>query len=220
MKQGDSHPLWDLPTRLFHWLLVLCLLLSWWTGEEGQFERHEWLGYTVFVLVLFRVIWGFIGSRHSMFSDFVRGPVSVWAYIKGRDSGSRGHNPLGGWSVLVLLSVLLVQAISGMFNSDDLMFDGPFYFAASVEFRDTMGVIHEQAFNVLLALVALHLTAVFYYQWIKKMPLLQAMIKGKAEGRVGTGPVTSVWRALIVIVVIAGLLWWAISLAPQPQPMW
>lgn len=220
MKPSDSHPLWDLPTRLFHWLLALCLLLSWWTGEEGQFERHEWLGYTVFVLVLSRVIWGFVGSRHSKFSDFVRGPVTVWAYIKGREPGGRGHNPLGGWSVLSLLLVLLIQAISGMFNSDDLMFDGPFFFVASVEFRDTMGVIHEQAFNVLLALVALHLAAVFYYQWIKKMPLLQAMIKGKSEGRYGASPVTSVWRALIVIVVIAALLWWAISLAPQPQPMW
>ena len=220
MKQGDSHPLWDLPTRLFHWLLVLCLLLSWWTGEEGEFERHEWLGYTVFVLVLFRVIWGFVGSRHSMFSDFVRGPGTVWAYVKRRDPGGRGHNPLGGWSVLLLLSVLLIQAISGMFNSDDLMFDGPFYYAASVEFRDAMGVVHEQAFNVLVGLVVFHLAAVFYYQWIKKMPLLQAMIKGRSEGREGASPVTSVWRALIVVAVVAALLWWALSLAPKPQPMW
>ncbi|MEH6569290.1 MAG: cytochrome b/b6 domain-containing protein [Halioglobus sp.] len=215
-----QHPLWDLPTRLFHWLLALCLVLSWWSGEEGEFERHEWLGYTVLVLVLFRFIWGFVGSRHSKFSDFVRGPGTVWAYVKGKNSGGRGHNPLGGWSVLLLLSVLLVQAISGLFNSDDLMFEGPFYYVASVEFRDAMGVIHELAFNVLVGLVVLHLAAVFYYQWVKKIPLLQAMIKGKSPGRDGASPAISVWRALIVIVAIAALLWWVVSLAPKPQLMW
>ena len=122
--------------------------------------------------------------------------------------------------MLSLLGLLLIQATSGLFNSDDLMFDGPFHYWASVEFRDAMGVVHEFTFYLLLGFIALHLLAVAYYQWLKKVPLIQVMIRGVAPGRVGEQAPAPVWLAILVIVLLAGLLWGATSLAPQPQMLW
>ena len=217
---SETHPLWDLPTRLFHWLIVLCVCFSWWSGEQGEFDRHAWSGYTVIVLLVFRIVWGFVGSKHSRFGDFVAGPAVVLAYVRGRHGGGAGHSPLAGWSVLVLLMLLLVQAVSGLFNSDDLMFQGPFHYAASGEFRDTMGVVHEFVFYVLCGFIALHLLAVIYYQLLKKVPLVQAMIRGRAAGREGERAPAPLWLALIIVLLCATVLWGAVSLAPQPQPMW
>ena len=216
----DVKPVWDLPTRLFHWVLVACVCLSWWSGEQGDFDYHAWSGYTVIVLVTFRILWGFIGSQHSRFTDFVRGPGVVLDYIRGRRETGNGHSPLAGWSVLMLLVLLFVQALSGLFNSDDLMFQGPFYYGAGGEFRDFMGVVHEWLFYVLAGFIALHLLAVFYHQVFKKLPLVQAMIKGRADGREGEKAPAPLWLALLMVLLSACLLWGAVSLAPQPQMMW
>ena len=214
-------PLWDMPTRVFHWLIVCCLPLAWWSAETDNYEAHEWIGYTVITLVLFRIAWGFLGSGHSRFRDFVVGPGRVLAYLRGGEAGSAGHNPLGGWSVLALLSLLLLQAVSGLFNSDDVLFSGPLYYAASTGFRDAMGVVHEVAFNLLLALVALHIMAVLYHQLVRGERLLGAMIRGRAEGREGILPSVPWWRALIILALIALALLWGLEQAPQPAPiMW
>jgi cytochrome b len=216
-ERTSAFVLWDWPTRLFHWLIVVCVGLAWWSGEQADFDRHSFLGYTVIVMVAFRITWGFIGSTHSRFADFVVGPGRVRDYLRGHVTKTNGHNPLGGWSVLVLLSLLLLQAVSGLFNSDDLMFDGPFYFWAEVGFRDAMGVVHEQAFNVLMVFISLHLVAVAYAQWRKKQPLIQAMVKGRAEGRTGLKAPRSGWWAVLIIAAWAVLLWWTINQAPKPQ---
>jgi cytochrome b len=212
-------PLWDLPTRVFHWSIVCCLPLAWWSAETDNYDAHEWIGYTVITLVLFRVVWGFLGSGHSRFRDFVVGPRKVVAYLKGSFPGSAGHNPLGGWSVLALLSLLLLQAVSGLFNSDDVLFSGPLYYAASVDLRDAMGVVHELAFDLLLGLVALHIMAVLYHQLIKRERLIGAMIRGRAEGRDGTLPQVHWWKALLTLALVALALWWGLEQAPQPAPI-
>jgi cytochrome b len=212
-------PLWDLPTRVFHWSIVCCLPLAWWSAETDNYDAHEWIGYTVITLVLFRVVWGFLGSGHSRFRDFVVGPRKVVAYLKGSFPGSAGHNPLGGWSVLALLSLLLLQAVSGLFNSDDVLFSGPLYYAASVDLRNAMGVVHELAFDLLLGLVALHIMAVLYHQLIKRERLIGAMIRGRAEGRDGTLPQVHWWKALLTLALVALALWWGLEQAPQPAPI-
>ncbi len=152
----SSPPLWDLPTRLFHWLIVCCLPLAWWSGETDNYAIHQWVGYTVTVLVVSRVAWGVLGSRHSRFTDFVVGPAKVLAYIRGQGADSAGHNPLGGWSVLALLLLLLTQAVSGLFNSDDVLFSGRFIMRPA-PVSGHHGQVHEIAFYVLLALVGLHI---------------------------------------------------------------
>ncbi|TDG11979.1 hydrogenase [Seongchinamella unica] len=213
-------PLWDLPTRVFHWSLVLCVSLAWWSAEFERYKLHEWVGYTIIVLLLSRLTWGFIGSVHSRFSDFIAGPARVVAYIKGKGSPTPGHNPLGGWSVLVLLSLLLLQAFSGLFNSDDVLFSGPLYYAADQQFRDLMGTIHDVAFNVLLGLVALHVLVVCYHQFGKRDGMITAMIRGSAGDRQGREAPQAPWKALLLAAIMAGLLWLGLEQAPQPQPLW
>jgi cytochrome b len=196
------------------------LPIAWWSAEEERFDVHQWTGYTVLVLVISRIVWGFIGSRHSRFTDFVVGPARVLAYLRGQGSSSVGHNPLGGWSVLLLLSLLLAQAISGLFNSDDVLFSGPLYYWADSDFRDAMGVVHDVAFNGLLALVCLHVVAVLYHQLKLKEKLLQAMLRGNAVGRVGTEAPAPWWRAVIIALLVGLALWWGLAQAPQPSLSW
>jgi len=214
--QSDVQPLWDIPTRAFHWLLVCLLPLSWWSAEMEYYELHEWSGYTVIVVVVSRIVWGFIGSRHARFADFLVGPAAVWSYLRRQGAASAGHNPLGGWSVLLLLLLLLLQAGSGLFNSDDVLFSGPLYYAASTGFRDAMGVVHDVAFNALLALVSLHILAVLYHQLRLREKLLQAMLRGSAAGREGReAPVPWRW-AVLIVALVALALWWGLGQAPRP----
>ena len=213
-------PVWDLPTRLFHWTLACAVVFAWWSGEEGNLEAHAWTGYAILVLVAFRLVWGFVGSVHARFTDFVAGPGRVVGYLQGTVESGPGHNPLGGWSVVAMLLLLLVQGVSGLFNSDDVLFNGPFYYAASVEFRDTMGVVHEVAFNLLSAFIAVHVAAVLFYQLRRRQPLLQSMLRGYAEGKEGAAKPAPGWLALLIVILLALALWAAINAAPQPQSLW
>ncbi len=215
-----SKTLWDLPTRIFHWSLVILLPLSWWSGEEENYSAHQWLGITLIALVVTRVLWGFLGSTHSQFRDFLVGPAALLRYLRGGGADSRGHNPLGGWSVLVLLLLVLAQGISGLFNSDDVLFSGPLYYLADSSFRDAMGAYHEVGFNLLLAFIGLHLLAVCYYQFRRGQKLVQAMLAGRAEGREGRGVVVPAWRALFILMLVAVALWWGLEQAPRPQVLW
>lgn len=220
MSANKGFKLWDLPTRLFHWGLVVAIPLSWWTAEQGDLDLHQWLGYTLLVMVVGRIIWGFIGSRHSRFSDFLKGPRAILAYMRGDGAESPGHNPMGGWSVVVMLLLILAQAVSGLFNTDDILFSGPLYSQVGVEFRDAMGVVHEVAFNVLLAMVALHICVVLYHQFKLKEKLIQAMIKGRAQGKEGRVATVSVWWAVVMVLMLAAGLWFGLSLIPKPVSIW
>jgi cytochrome b len=208
---------WDIPTRAFHWLIVGLVPLSWWSAEQGYYNIHEWAGYTVLVLVATRLAWGCLGSRHSRFRDFLVGPAAVLAYLRGHGARSVGHNPLGGWSVVVLLALLLAQATSGLFNSDDVLFSGPLYYWAGSDLRAVMGVTHEFAFNALLAFVGLHIAVVLYHQLQRKENLLQAMLRGSAAGREGREAPVAWWRAVVIAGVIALALWWGLEQAPKPS---
>lgn len=214
------YDLWDLPVRLFHLCLIIAIPLAWWSAEEGNYELHEWVGYSLIVLVLSRIVWGFVGSRHARFVDFLVSPAGVWGYLKGRGAESAGHNPLGGWSVVVLLTLLLLQGISGLFNTDDILFSGPLYYAAGENVRGAMGLLHDLAFDALLLMVALHVAAVLYHQFARGEQMIEAMIRGQAKGRRGLSPVVPWWRALAIIALLAALLWFGLEQAPQPQPLW
>jgi cytochrome b len=193
--------------------------LAWWTAETDNYDAHQWIGYTVLVLVVTRVLWGLVGSTHARFSDFVVGPRGVLAYLRGEGAASAGHNPLGGWSVLALLLLLLLQAVSGLFNSDDVLFSGPLYYAADTGFRDAMGALHEVAFNLLLGLIGLHLMAVLYHQFGRREPMVQAMVRGAAPGREGRAPPVAWWWSLLLLAAVAAALWWGLEQAPQPAPI-
>lgn len=210
--------LWDLPTRVFHWSIVVLVPAAWLTAETGNFDAHQWIGFTVIVLVATRLAWGVVGSRHSRFTDFLTGPRRVLGYVRGNVEAGAGHNPLGGWGVMAMLALLALQSISGLYNNEDAVFEGPLYYGAEPALREVMHSIHEVAFNVLLALIGLHIAAVLYHQLRRGEKLIQAMWRGSAPGREGRATPVPFWLALVLLSVAAVLLWWGLEQAPRPDP--
>ena len=177
-------PVWDFPTRLFHWLLVISVLVSYTTAKMGgnAMPYHLISGYGILALLLFRVAWGFVGSRPSRFSAFVRGPATVVRYAAGlmdrRSPGYFGHNPLGGWSIIAMLLALLIQAATGLFANDDIFTEGPLAVYVSKATSDWLTRIHRLNSGVIAMLVALHVMAVIFYLLVKRENLITPMITG------------------------------------------
>ena len=173
---------WDLAVRIFHWLLVLCILGSVISVENDFMDAHEIFGVTALVLVLFRVIWGFVGGEFARFRSFVRGPAASLAYLRGLRRGDLpptiGHNPPGGWSVLALLAVIGGQAALGLFANDDVLFDGPLTRFVSDDVSDRATVLHGLLSKVLFGLIALHLLAIAAYRFVFSRHLTRPMITG------------------------------------------
>lgn len=217
---------WDLPTRLFHWLIVLGVLGSWLTAEvfpRFDFHWHKLIGYTLLGLILFRLIWGFVGGRYSRFLGFVRGPGAVLAYL--RSMGRRdlpahaGHNPLGALSVLALLASLLVQALTGLCVDDGVLAAGPLAPLVDGATRGLAGLIHSVNFNILLALIALHLCAIAYYAIWRRQNLVRPMVTGHAAGDpADAGSSPPLWRSLLVAAVAAGLVLLVVLGLPEWLP--
>jgi cytochrome b len=207
---------WDWPVRLGHLALILGVALMWWTGETGKMELHSWVGYVILVVVSSRIIWGFVGSRYARFTQFVRGPSTILAYLRGRLPESPGHNPLGALSVLVLLALLFVQGATGLFTTDDIMFDGPLVGLAG-DLSGTLGAIHETNWTLLQVFIALHVAAVLFYSLVKRQPIIRAMIVGKREESKGSDvpPVNTLWWVLL-LALCAGLLTLILWFAPAP----
>ena len=174
---------WDLPIRLFHWLLVLCVVLSFITVKIGgnAMEFHALIGYCVLTLVIFRVCWGLVGSHHARFIHFVPSPKGLVNYILGKTKAGLGHNPLGALSVLALLVSLGLQATTGLFANDDIAFEGPFAKYVSNDMVQFLTSIHYFNEKVLIILIALHLCAILYYQKFKGENLIKPMLLGDKE---------------------------------------
>jgi cytochrome b len=176
---------WDLPLRVFHWVLVLLVISQVVTATIGgnAMEYHALGGYTILTLVLFRILWGFAGGTHARFGDFLRGPAAVARYahklIKGKAETYRGHNPLGGWSVALMLASLSVQAVTGLFANDDVMMEGPLAKHVSDDASALFTAIHDINAGILLALISLHILAVFFYLFRRKQDLIVPMITGR-----------------------------------------
>jgi len=203
-----SMRVWDLPTRLFHWVLMALILLLYASGEFGMFDMrwHFWLGYATLALILFRVLWGLFGSQTSRFADFVRGPIAVGRYVKAQISTnahfSIGHNPLGGWSVLALLLSVLLQSVTGLFASDGIDTDGPFSASVSGYTVKLMTRLHNWNENVLLLLIALHIAAVFFYLLVKHDNLITPMFTGLKPGAPSNTPrFANPWLALLLLLL-------------------
>lgn len=207
---------WDLPTRIFHWLLVILVIISFVTGNLGgnAMQYHVLSGLTIFVLLIFRVAWGFAGGQQSRFTAFVRGPTAVIRYAKGLVKGDSprtlGHNPLGGWSIIAMLLTLGAQVATGLFANDDILTQGPLYGWVSKAASDWLTRIHKFNSGVIVGLVTLHVLAVVFYFFGKGDNLVAPMITGIKPWRgSATEPTTgSVWTAAI----IAGLSLLAVTL--------
>jgi cytochrome b len=206
---------WDLPTRLFHWLLAGLIGFSWWSAKYHYLDWHIWSGCAILTLLIFRLLWGLVGSSTARFASFVRGPRAVREYLGGRWTGI-GHNPLGALSVLVLLAAVAIQVGLGLIAQDeDGIYTGPLYRLVSSDTSDLARELHEDWFNVILALIGLHVTAIVYYRW-RGRKLTMPMITGRAELDPGLRPMRpgKWWVALICLAVGIGITRWVIAGAP------
>ena len=174
---------WDLPIRLFHWLLVIGIILSFVTVKIGgnAMEFHARVGYCVLTLIIFRICWGLIGSHHARFINFVPSPKGLLNYLSGKAKVSLGHNPLGALSVLALLFSIGLQGVTGLFANDDIAFEGPLAKYVSNEAVTLLTSIHHQNEKVLIILIVVHLCAIFYYQKFKGENLIKPMLLGDKE---------------------------------------
>jgi cytochrome b len=175
--------IWDLPTRGFHVLLALCVAGLIATGELGVMQLHFWLGYAVLTLVLFRLVWGFVGGHWSRFINFVPTPAKLRAYVQAirtqQAPRSIGHNPLGAVSVLAMLSVLLVQVFSGFISDDEVASTGPWTAFVPSDWVEIATEYHSEVGKVILiVLIVLHVGTVVYYKRIKHDDLITPMLTG------------------------------------------
>ncbi|MBR9971255.1 cytochrome b/b6 domain-containing protein [Magnetospirillum sulfuroxidans] len=224
MRPSDhSHrvKVWDLPTRLFHWLLVALIVALGVSGELGKLDLHMIIGPAVLVLILFRLVWGLIGSETARFSHFVRGPKAIRAYLSAARTGavrSVGHNPLGAFSVLALLSLVLVQSLTGLFTSDDILSEGPLAHLLSAKSVALISTVHRICFKLLLAFIVLHLAAVAFYRFVKKDDMVEAMITGtkKVPTTVAGIRFRNPLLALAALAVCAALVWGTLAALPAP----
>lgn len=173
--------IWDLPIRLFHWGLVALVLIAWRSAEVSDMSTHLLAGSGVAGLLVFRLWWGLFGSSTARFSHFIKGPKAVLAYARSLKSAEpeTGHNPMGGWSVIALLAVLLTLTGFGLFAEDtDGLNSGPLSNWVDYDAGRAASHFHGLAFTALEVLVGLHLTAILFYQLIKRHRLIQAMVTG------------------------------------------
>jgi cytochrome b len=216
--------LWDLPTRLFHWLLVLAAVGAVISIKSGAIDWHERFGLAVVGLLSFRIIWGFAGSTYARFTSFVRGPGTILAYLRGNWQGV-GHNPLGALSVLALIGLFGFQAVTGLFANDEIAFKGPLTPLVSSAWSDTLSSWHRLTEWFLYGLVILHVVAVVFYSAVKKDNLVKPMITGKkpveggqAEDARGGGALAFVMSLVLAGIVVAGASGSFVSPQPAPEP--
>ena len=206
---------WDLPTRLFHWILVACFAFLFLSGDTGfLFEWHSVIGIAVLALLLFRIIWGFVGSTTARFSSFIFSPASVIAYAKTLLSRTAdphaGHNPLGGLMVFAMLAGLLFQGFTGLFTTDDILVEGPLYGYVDEDTAEWFGSLHHQSFEILMPLVVLHIAAIIFYRVYKKTNLVKPMIDGYRElpeAEAGTLKMASAWVGIVLMAASYALLY-------------
>lgn len=205
---------WDLPVRLFHWLLVFLIAAAWWTAEQRELEWHRLAGYAILTLILFRIAWGLWGSTTARFSHFVRRPAAVRTYMSGllkrRAHDRLGHNPLGGWSVLAMLGLLGFQVLLGLFAVDvDGMESGPLSYLVDFDTGRLAAETHSLTFNFLLGLIGLHLAAILFHRLHGGKDLVGPMIHGKADQVASADNIgfASNRLAVLILAVLASAVW-------------
>jgi cytochrome b len=224
VQDSATRRVWDLPVRVTHWLLVGGIAGSYVTHQAGieYFRYHVWFGYLVVVLASFRLLWGIVGTRHARFWNFLRGPRAIAAYLAGLARGTAtshaGHNPLGGWMVLVMLLALFAQGVTGLFANDEIFNTGPLYGYVSDALSLRMTSWHRRLFDWILIAIALHVAAVLGYRLFRKIDLIGPMISGrKSASLVPPHEAISSSRLWVAVFILAGVittLGWFVLRAP------
>jgi cytochrome b len=216
---NHRQPIWDVPIRLYHWLLAGLIAFSWWSQEYDHSDWHIWSGIAILTLLIFRLLWGFFGSSTARFANFVRGPKSVAAYLRG-DWRGIGHNPLGALSIIALLGATAVQVGLGLFTEDeDGLTRGPLALLIGSNRAEKVHDIHALFFYVLLGLIVLHVAAILVYR-LRGRHLIMSMITGRGRAEPGTQPMRAGkwWVALICLAIALGISRWILAGAPPFSP--
>lgn len=213
---------WDLPTRLFHWSLVIVVVATFIAAKIGgnAMTWHGRLGLIIIGLLVFRIVWGFVGSTYARFIQFVRGPATIRTYLCG-EWKELGHNPLGALSVLALLGILATQAATGLFANDDIAFEGYLVPLIGSAASSKITGIHQLLEKLLMLFVALHVGSIVFYARVKKQNLVRPMITGWVDGKPGLSAKGGGAVAFIVAVLIAAAVVWIASgnlLSPPVPP--
>lgn len=204
--------IWDIPTRLFHWGMLCLLGGLWWTADSGEMEWHQLLAYSLMILLGMRLFWGFIGSDTAKFSHFVHSPRIVFNYLKKTKqhgiSASIGHNPIGGYMVVALISLMCLQLFTGLFATDEIFTEGPLYSAVSGDTSLWLTWLHKKNFDLILLLAAIHVLAVGVHM-LKGDKILAAMFSGYKRlprEQEQTLAFASVLKAFAIVMVIGALV--------------
>jgi cytochrome b len=226
MSAGGARPLlarpvlvWDLPVRLFHWLTVTLVATLWVTERWNWMGWHVAAGTTLLGLVLFRLFWGVAGSETARFARFLAGPRAAMSHLRAlfvREADHEvGHNPAGGWMVVVLLALLLIECLTGVFANNDVADQGPFTDITPAWLMNLVTDLHVILFRVLVGAVVLHLAAIAFYAAAKGQNLARAMVTGRKllPGEVAA-PSVAGWRRAVVLAGLAaavavGVAWYA-----------
>ena len=225
-KSAATRRVWDLPVRVVHWLLVIGIAGSYATHKLGvaYFKYHLWFGYLVVVLAGFRILWGFVGTRHARFAKFLRGPrvtlSFLLALLRGTAPATPGHNPLGGWMVIFLLLSVLAQGVTGLLANDEIFNTGPLYGYISDSLSLQITSWHRRLFDWILIAVVLHVVAVLAHRLFAGHDLIGPMISGRKpatllgeQDAIGS---SRLWLAVVLLAGLAGLVSWFVVQAPAP----
>ena len=223
----DSHPVgsteirvWDLPIRIFHWSLVALVATSIISGKIGgdAMDVHLKAGNAIIILLVFRLIWGIVGTTNARFMSFIHRISTVLAYcrdmFRGKAYSPHGHNPLGGWMVVIMLALLAIQAGTGLFASDDIDCEGPLASRYGKDISDILTAFHKLNFKVLAMFIGLHVAAIGFYLVVKRINLIRPMISGRSQGApehalaaVRVPVRTNVLAIALLVSVAAGFYW-------------
>ena len=219
---------WDLPVRICHWLLVIIIafqFISVKVLDESMLSNatqwHFYGGYACLALVIFRILWGILGTYYARFSQFIQSPIKTLHYLRGRgEQNYLGHNPAGAYSVIALLSLILAQAVSGLFTTDDIFNDAPYFGMLNDSWQTVVNFIHHNVVYVLLGFIVLHIGAIIFYKVKHKEKLTSAMVTGNKtvhKSVQSQGPFP--WLSFFVCLAITALSLYLIIEVWPPEPV-
>jgi cytochrome b len=198
--------IWDLPTRVFHWTLVVLIVTSWLSAKLDWMRIHVLCGYSILTLLLFRIVWGFIGSDTARFAGFLKSPLAVIRHLlhlaRREPDTEVGHNAAGGWMVVVMLAILMVQTITGLCANDDVLTEGPLARIVGKDRSDWLTHIHSVNFTLIEIVVAAHVLAIVTYRLLKGHNLLWPMITGKKR-LPGATPAPRIMHPALGLTILA-----------------
>lgn len=223
------HKVWDLPVRVCHWGFVIIVIFQYLSAEildenwlPNTMQWHFYAGYTCIGLIIFRLCWGLFGTYYAKFSQFMVKPSLAIAYLKNKQAFTIfvGHNPAGAYSVVAILTLLLSQAISGLFISDEIFTEGPYYGVLQGTAQDIANFLHHNVFKVLFGFIGVHVLAIIYYKIKYKESLTKAMITGKKMlHETQNTPVIFPWIGFVISLLITALAMYLLIEVMPPAPV-